>query len=652
MRRFCFLLVAAALAAPVGARAAGPLQQISTDPFRNPDSQHATEVEPDSFAFGDTVVAVFQAGRFHNGGASGIGFATSRDRGRTWTAGTLPWLTVHSSPPGVFDRASDPTIAYDAAHRVWLAATLAIEERTTGRRVSVWVSRSADGTTWGAPVPVVRPETLGQPDKSWIVCDNGSSSPYRGRCYISYSDWLADAETIVTMTSADGGLTWQGPVTSRDPAAAGVGTQPLVQPNGTLVVSFLAKANDRMLAIRSTDGARTFGDAITIDEVRSRPPTAMRALPLPSAEIDADGRIFIAWHDCRFRPGCSGVAGGPNDIVFSSSTDGVNWAGAVRIPLADAAGAADHFIPGLGVDPQSAGSAAAIGVAYYGFADGGCTFSTCRLEAGFVASPDGGRTWSTPIALSETPMALDWIADTTLGRMVGDYISTTVTARVAVPVLALAGPFDGMFHEAIFAGTIAVPSPLQGGSPPQPIPPPPPSGIPPPPAGTTHAVTLDASRRTVVYGQNVVLSGAVSSAGAGELVELPGVAAVRTGVGGVWRRVVTPRVSREYRARWRTATSAPVAIGVRPAIRTAYRRGALIIRVVAARSFAGRRVVVERRASGSWRRVATARLRRGSRATVRPRLPHGRSVVRVVLPAREAGRGYLAGASRPLTVRR
>ena len=651
MTRIALFALAAVLVAPALARAAGPLQQISSDPFRNPDSQHATEVEPDSFAHGDTVVAVFQAGRFHDGGASGIGFATSRDRGRTWTAGTLPQLTVHSSPPGTLDRASDPSIAYDAAHGVWLAATLGVEELTTGRRLSVWVSRSADGTNWGAPVPVVAPGTLGEPDKTWIACDNGAASPYRGRCYISYSDWLADAETIVTMTSADGGLTWQGPVTSRDPAAVGVGTQPLVQPNGTLVVSFLAKSDDAMLAIRSTDGGRTFGNAITIDSVRSGRPTAMRALPLPSAEIDAEGRIFIAWHDCRFRPSCSGAAGGPNDIVFSSSSDGVTWARAARIPLAPASGAADHFIPGLGVDPATAGAAAAIGVAYYRFAESGCSFTSCRLEAGFVASGDAGRTWSAPVALSETPMALDWIADTTLGRMVGDYISTSVSGRVAVPVLALAGPFDGAFHEAIFAGPLAIPAPAPGGGgsapPAPPAPPSPPSGVP-----GTNSVTLRASRRTIVYGQNVLLTGTVGNGQPGELVKLPGVGTVRTGPGGVWRRVVTPRVSRPYRAVWGVATSTVIRVGVRPLVRVGARRGVLSVRIVGAGSFAGWRVVVERRASRSWRRVASARLRRGSRVSLRPLLPRGRSVLRVVLPQREDGRGYLAGFSRAVTMRR
>jgi hypothetical protein len=77
----------AATAVFVGAGSASanvPLTPVSVDPFTNASSQHATEVEPDTFAFGSTVVATYQVGRFFNGGASDIGFARSTDGGATW----------------------------------------------------------------------------------------------------------------------------------------------------------------------------------------------------------------------------------------------------------------------------------------------------------------------------------------------------------------------------------------------------------------------------------------------------------------------------------------------------------------------------------------------------------------------------------------
>ena len=47
-------------------------QPISSDPYTNTSSQHKTQVEPDSFGYGNTIVATFQTGRFFDGGASNI----------------------------------------------------------------------------------------------------------------------------------------------------------------------------------------------------------------------------------------------------------------------------------------------------------------------------------------------------------------------------------------------------------------------------------------------------------------------------------------------------------------------------------------------------------------------------------------------------
>src|SRR5713101_9334219 len=49
--------------------------QISSDPFSNSSSQHMTEVEPQIYANGSTIVAAFQQGRIFGGGSSDIGFS-------------------------------------------------------------------------------------------------------------------------------------------------------------------------------------------------------------------------------------------------------------------------------------------------------------------------------------------------------------------------------------------------------------------------------------------------------------------------------------------------------------------------------------------------------------------------------------------------
>src|SRR5437763_13548981 len=105
------------LALTTGSGAATPfVTTISTDTLTNTASQHHTEVEPDTFAFGTTEVAAFQVGRIYNGGAGAIGWATSTDGGATWTNGLLPGLTTSAPVPGPYSRATDPAVAYDAAH--------------------------------------------------------------------------------------------------------------------------------------------------------------------------------------------------------------------------------------------------------------------------------------------------------------------------------------------------------------------------------------------------------------------------------------------------------------------------------------------------------------------------------------------------------
>ena len=69
--------------------AVAPLR-VSSDPYSDPGGQHRTEVEPDTFARGRTMVGAFQVGRAILGGASNIGWVRSRNGGRRFTHGFLP----------------------------------------------------------------------------------------------------------------------------------------------------------------------------------------------------------------------------------------------------------------------------------------------------------------------------------------------------------------------------------------------------------------------------------------------------------------------------------------------------------------------------------------------------------------------------------
>jgi hypothetical protein len=413
---------------------------ISRDPYRNPQSQHETQVEPDSFAVGSSVLAVFQSGRIFGGGASNIGFSFSRNRGATWTRGFLPSTTASSSPAGPWPIVSDPSVAYDAQHGVWLVAALAV----AADRSAVLVHRSRDGVHWDGPVSATVAPTLGPLllDKEWIACDNGASSPFRGHCYVSYSDFRTNQ--ISTQASSDGGVTWGLPTASPDAAGRASilgdfapGVQPVVRPDGMVVIPYYD--GPRVAAIRSTDGGVTYSTVTTIAPSRYHGVPRLRVTPLPVAEVGADGTVYVAWADCGPSPGCT-----RNSILLSSSRDGVTWSTPARVPT----GSADAEIPGLAADPAATGRLA---LAYY-------TVSGTSLDVWFVASRNGGAAWTKPQRLSTRSIPPEWIAATSGGFMVGDYISTSFAGGRAVPVFVLARrPTGGRLHESAFAASLTVP---------------------------------------------------------------------------------------------------------------------------------------------------------------------------------------------------
>src|SRR3989475_4228153 len=267
---------------------------LSTDPYTNPTSQHQTEVEPDTFAFGNTVVSAFQVGRFFDGGASNIGFATSIDGGNSFADGFLPGTTPFSTPAGIYARVSDASVAFDANHAVWIISYLGIVPAGNGSRVDVLVSRSMDGgLTWGHPVVVKADGDFN--DKNCTVCDNTTSSPFYGNCYTEFDDATL-GDLIQMSTSPDGGLTW-GPALATADGAHGIGGQPLVQPSGRVVVPIVGLDSPvfTISSFISTNGGSSSSSPVVVSEPAFHAPNGgLRAgIPLPSAETDKTGKAYV-----------------------------------------------------------------------------------------------------------------------------------------------------------------------------------------------------------------------------------------------------------------------------------------------------------------------------------------------------------------------
>jgi hypothetical protein len=121
--------------------------------------------------------------------------------------------------------------------------------------------------------------------------------------------------------------------------------------------------------------------------------------------------------------------------VFSNSSDGVSWTDPARVPIDDVTSSVDHFTPGLAVDPTTSGATTQLALTYYFYPDANCGV-TCRLEVGYISSPDGGAHWGAATQLAG-PMALSEIANTSQGPMVGDYISTSFSGGEATTIFAV-----------------------------------------------------------------------------------------------------------------------------------------------------------------------------------------------------------------------
>jgi hypothetical protein len=164
----------------------------------------------------------------------------------------------------------------------------------------------------------------------------------------------------------------------------------------------------------------------------------------------------------------------------------------------------------------------------------------------------------------------------------------------------------------------------------------------------------------VLYGHPVMLTGRLVRGNAGRHVAIVarpyGHKAVRvgtavTGRGGRFSLEVRPRIMTTYQARLSIVRpSAAMTVGVRPTMSISeLSSGSLRTHVMAAKSFRGRMVQLQRRVGTSWQTVAKQPLRAGSNATFAVSMP--RTVIRVAMSVNQAGAGYLGTASHPLVYR-
>ena len=315
------------------------------DPYTNTDSQHETEVEPDSFTFGRRTVATFQVGRRFDGAATNIGYAVTENDGRTWTSGLCPADDRKPScrperarqRPGRRLRQRARHLAHldagarradDATRDQPLDRRLVLGRRPRrrggGRAAGHRLRQELDRVRQRPGVGVLR--TLLPHVHTFLERRHARRHVHERR--------RAD------LVSAD-----------RHRRAARCGRVPVVRPNGDLVVVYLWEAQPVAIAAsRSVDGGASFGPPVRIAEVGTfscRIP-GFRAFPLPSADVDSAGRVWATWHDCQ------GPRAAANDVYVATSADGSSWTN--RVPVTAGRNA---VLPAIGIDATTGRAAIA-----------------------------------------------------------------------------------------------------------------------------------------------------------------------------------------------------------------------------------------------------------------------------------------------------
>ena len=441
-------------ASAVRADEAVPIK-VSEDPYTDTLRQHKTEVEPGMVADGDTIVAAFQVGRFSGAGSDNIGWATSTDGGKHWKHGFLSGTTTLVG--GQWPTVSIPSIAFDRKHHTFLIQSVPFDGTGAGR--GIFISRSTDGIHWSNATMVARSLFI---QSDWIACDNHKRSPFYGNCYGAWYDGSVNNVNDL-IVSSDGGKNWGGTVESPD-QTAGLVESIAIQPNGNFVL--LGRSGgpngDQEYAIQSIDGGHSLNATVDITTHQFDYPF-LRSDPNPTSAVDREGTIYVIFPDCRFRAGCPFVLFPPNDLVMTTSKDGVNWSTIKRIPIDPVTGTTDHVLPGVAAlddgDDEIDGPGGAdmshtkLALTYYSIDNSvACIPANCDLNAEYISSDDGGVSWHHAQKIAG-PMMQTWLAKTFAGQMVTDYLTPVFVHGKPWGAFALANPPDtakGVLDEAIY----------------------------------------------------------------------------------------------------------------------------------------------------------------------------------------------------------
>jgi hypothetical protein len=399
-----------------------------------------TEVEP-FVAVNPTnpanVIGVFQQDRWNDGGAHGLSTSWSMNGGASW-AETFAAFSACSGGTGqdAYERASDPWVTFDTQGNAYQISLSVSDQLETS---AILVSKSTDGgASWGRATTLIRDtSSLHFNDKESITADptrpghvyavwDRGTFPGEPRSMTSEFHSFAYRGQPMFSRTTDGGAHWSAPVGMSDQNMFTVGHQIAVTPNGTLVDVFAAGKGS---------GLQPSPNQTFIAAMVSRDAGLHWSQPIKIANF-AD------------LAGC-----GPENVCDPDTNRPVR---------------AGTDLPDIGVDR-------ATGAVYVVWADGRLSGGT-RPDVVLSRSTDGGRNWSTPTKVNQTPVpaaafngTVEVSSDGTVGVLYYDFRANDAAPGVPTDVFLahshdsgaswqeqhVGGPFDmqkAPFARGLFLG--------------------------------------------------------------------------------------------------------------------------------------------------------------------------------------------------------
>lgn len=275
-------------------------------------------------------------------------FFVSRDGGFHWQSVTV------NPPEGYYGDPVTHITREGHFYLVHLARNRKLEYPASFDRI-VFEKSTDGGQTWTSTGIGLNPGKM--QDKPWMAADERKRSPYRGRIYVSWTEFdkygstdPLDSSRIRLAWSSDGGKVFNTTVVSDTSGDARDGDQTLegatcaVGPRGELYMVWAGRGY--LWFDKSIDGGKTWGRDRIIEKQYGSWNTEdvehlMRSNSMPFLTADNKGMLYLVYGDAR---------NGDQDVFLKTSEDGGNtWSPALKLNTDNAKGR-DQYMPALTTD--------------------------------------------------------------------------------------------------------------------------------------------------------------------------------------------------------------------------------------------------------------------------------------------------------------